>query len=171
MLLNKGIFRVNDAALLLYHFLWLLTSPTIINIKSCVFVCVCVCGSCACQVLQNILEAESEFSRELQSLLGSYLRSLHPTDRYHRLSNPLLCFIQQTHTHTSDIVQIHILGSWISYESFSFLSSPVLQPQQRWYQSHSGESRRDLDLPADVGSVHGGAHKVSLSLLPTDDII
>uniref|UniRef100_A0A7N9AL14 Osteoclast-stimulating factor 1 n=1 Tax=Mastacembelus armatus TaxID=205130 RepID=A0A7N9AL14_9TELE len=33
-------------------------------------------------VLQNILEAESEYSRELQSLLGSYLRSLHPTDRY-----------------------------------------------------------------------------------------
>lgn len=33
------------------------------------------------QVLQNILEAESEFSRELQSLLGTYLRSLHPTDR------------------------------------------------------------------------------------------
>ncbi|XP_036947784.1 rho guanine nucleotide exchange factor 7-like [Acanthopagrus latus] len=32
-------------------------------------------------VLQNILEAESEFSRELQSLLGTYLRSLHPTDR------------------------------------------------------------------------------------------
>ncbi|XP_075873346.1 rho guanine nucleotide exchange factor 7-like isoform X3 [Nelusetta ayraudi] len=31
-------------------------------------------------VLQNILEAESEFSRELQSLLASYLRSLHPTD-------------------------------------------------------------------------------------------
>eukprot|EP00064_Thunnus_orientalis_P016129 superscaffoldBa00003130_g16192 len=29
----------------------------------------------------NILEAESEYSRELQSLLGSYLRSLHPTDR------------------------------------------------------------------------------------------
>uniref|UniRef100_A0A8C4IVP7 Osteoclast-stimulating factor 1 n=1 Tax=Dicentrarchus labrax TaxID=13489 RepID=A0A8C4IVP7_DICLA len=33
-------------------------------------------------VLQNILEAESEYSRELQSLLGSYLRSLHPTDRW-----------------------------------------------------------------------------------------
>uniref|UniRef100_A0AAQ5YIY2 Rho guanine nucleotide exchange factor (GEF) 7b n=1 Tax=Amphiprion ocellaris TaxID=80972 RepID=A0AAQ5YIY2_AMPOC len=32
-------------------------------------------------VLQNILEAENEYSRELQSLLGSYLRSLHPTDR------------------------------------------------------------------------------------------
>ncbi|XP_037326789.2 rho guanine nucleotide exchange factor 7b isoform X2 [Pungitius pungitius] len=32
-------------------------------------------------VLQNILEAESEYSRELQSLLGSYLRSLHPTER------------------------------------------------------------------------------------------
>ncbi|TWW64216.1 rho guanine nucleotide exchange factor 7-like isoform X2 [Takifugu flavidus] len=32
-------------------------------------------------VLQNILEAETEFSRELQSVLGSYLRSLHPTDR------------------------------------------------------------------------------------------
>ncbi|KAG7502901.1 rho guanine nucleotide exchange factor 7-like isoform X2 [Solea senegalensis] len=32
-------------------------------------------------VLQNILEAESEYSRELQSLLGAYLRSLHPTDR------------------------------------------------------------------------------------------
>ncbi|XP_068612373.1 rho guanine nucleotide exchange factor 7-like [Brachionichthys hirsutus] len=32
-------------------------------------------------VLQNILEAESEYSRELQSLLGSYLRSLGPTDR------------------------------------------------------------------------------------------
>lgn len=32
-------------------------------------------------VLQNILEAESEYSRELQSLLGSYLRCLHPTDR------------------------------------------------------------------------------------------
>ncbi|XP_053170733.1 rho guanine nucleotide exchange factor 7b [Scomber japonicus] len=32
-------------------------------------------------VLQNILEAETEYSRELQSLLGSYLRSLHPTDR------------------------------------------------------------------------------------------
>ncbi|XP_034407171.1 rho guanine nucleotide exchange factor 7b isoform X2 [Cyclopterus lumpus] len=32
-------------------------------------------------VLQNILETESEYSRELQSLLGSYLRSLHPTDR------------------------------------------------------------------------------------------
>uniref|UniRef100_A0A8C6PR34 Osteoclast-stimulating factor 1 n=1 Tax=Nothobranchius furzeri TaxID=105023 RepID=A0A8C6PR34_NOTFU len=32
-------------------------------------------------VLQNILEAESEYSRELQTLLGSYLRSLHPTDR------------------------------------------------------------------------------------------
>ncbi|XP_041638114.1 rho guanine nucleotide exchange factor 7-like [Cheilinus undulatus] len=32
-------------------------------------------------VLQNILEAESEYSRELQSLLGSYLRSLHPSDR------------------------------------------------------------------------------------------
>uniref|UniRef100_A0A674NJ01 Osteoclast-stimulating factor 1 n=1 Tax=Takifugu rubripes TaxID=31033 RepID=A0A674NJ01_TAKRU len=31
-------------------------------------------------VLQNILEAETEFSRELQSVLGSYLRSLHPTD-------------------------------------------------------------------------------------------
>lgn len=40
----------------------------------------CMCGSC--QVLQNILEAESEYSRELQSLLGSYLRSLHPTDRW-----------------------------------------------------------------------------------------
>ncbi|XP_068575574.1 rho guanine nucleotide exchange factor 7-like isoform X2 [Cebidichthys violaceus] len=32
-------------------------------------------------VLQNILETETEYSRELQSLLGSYLRSLHPTDR------------------------------------------------------------------------------------------
>ncbi|XP_039463248.1 rho guanine nucleotide exchange factor 7-like isoform X3 [Oreochromis aureus] len=32
-------------------------------------------------VLQNILEAETEYSRELQSLLGSYLRPLHPTDR------------------------------------------------------------------------------------------
>lgn len=32
-------------------------------------------------MLQNILEAESEYSRELQSLLGTYLRSLHPTDR------------------------------------------------------------------------------------------
>lgn len=32
-------------------------------------------------VLQNILESESEYSRELQSLLGTYLRSLHPTDR------------------------------------------------------------------------------------------
>ncbi|XP_029306245.1 rho guanine nucleotide exchange factor 7-like isoform X1 [Cottoperca gobio] len=32
-------------------------------------------------VLQNILEAESEYSRELQSLLGSYLRSLQPTDK------------------------------------------------------------------------------------------
>uniref|UniRef100_A0A665V991 Osteoclast-stimulating factor 1 n=1 Tax=Echeneis naucrates TaxID=173247 RepID=A0A665V991_ECHNA len=32
-------------------------------------------------VLQNILEAENEYSREVQSLLGSYLRSLHPTDR------------------------------------------------------------------------------------------
>ncbi|CAG06661.1 unnamed protein product, partial [Tetraodon nigroviridis] len=32
-------------------------------------------------VLQNILDAETEFSRELQSVLGSYLRSLHPTDR------------------------------------------------------------------------------------------
>ncbi|XP_070711844.1 rho guanine nucleotide exchange factor 7-like [Pempheris klunzingeri] len=32
-------------------------------------------------VLQNILETENEYSRELQSLLGSYLRSLHPTDR------------------------------------------------------------------------------------------
>ncbi|XP_068165714.1 rho guanine nucleotide exchange factor 7b isoform X2 [Antennarius striatus] len=31
-------------------------------------------------VLQNILEAECEYSRELQSLLGSYLRSLVPTD-------------------------------------------------------------------------------------------
>ncbi|XP_019734108.1 rho guanine nucleotide exchange factor 7b isoform X1 [Hippocampus comes] len=32
-------------------------------------------------VLQNILEAEREYSRELQSLLGCYLRSLQPTDR------------------------------------------------------------------------------------------
>ncbi|XP_056287168.1 rho guanine nucleotide exchange factor 7-like isoform X2 [Pseudoliparis swirei] len=32
-------------------------------------------------VLQNILETESEYSRDLQSLLGSYLRSLQPTDR------------------------------------------------------------------------------------------
>uniref|UniRef100_A0A8C8DQL6 Osteoclast-stimulating factor 1 n=1 Tax=Oryzias sinensis TaxID=183150 RepID=A0A8C8DQL6_9TELE len=32
-------------------------------------------------VLQNILEAETEYSRELQSLLGSYLRSLQPSDR------------------------------------------------------------------------------------------
>ncbi|XP_071394006.1 rho guanine nucleotide exchange factor 7-like isoform X4 [Centroberyx affinis] len=32
-------------------------------------------------VLQNILETESEYSRELQSLLASYLRSLHPTDK------------------------------------------------------------------------------------------
>ncbi|XP_056157582.1 rho guanine nucleotide exchange factor 7b isoform X1 [Lampris incognitus] len=31
-------------------------------------------------VLQNIFETESEYSRELQSLLASYLRSLHPTD-------------------------------------------------------------------------------------------
>uniref|UniRef100_A0A3B5MUI5 Uncharacterized protein n=1 Tax=Xiphophorus couchianus TaxID=32473 RepID=A0A3B5MUI5_9TELE len=36
---------------------------------------------CPLQVLQNILEAESEYSRELQSLLGTYLRPLHPTDR------------------------------------------------------------------------------------------
>lgn len=55
----------------------ILTSLVVIIIK----ICVCVCGSCLCQVLQNILEAESEYSRELQSLLGSYLRSLHPTDR------------------------------------------------------------------------------------------
>ncbi|KAM4602244.1 rho guanine nucleotide exchange factor 7b [Polymixia lowei] len=32
-------------------------------------------------VLQNILETESEYSRELQSLLASYLRSLHPSDK------------------------------------------------------------------------------------------
>uniref|UniRef100_A0A667XH48 Osteoclast-stimulating factor 1 n=1 Tax=Myripristis murdjan TaxID=586833 RepID=A0A667XH48_9TELE len=32
-------------------------------------------------VLQNILEAESEYSRELQSLLATYLRSLHPSDK------------------------------------------------------------------------------------------
>uniref|UniRef100_A0A665VA74 Rho guanine nucleotide exchange factor (GEF) 7b n=1 Tax=Echeneis naucrates TaxID=173247 RepID=A0A665VA74_ECHNA len=37
--------------------------------------------TCLFQVLQNILEAENEYSREVQSLLGSYLRSLHPTDR------------------------------------------------------------------------------------------
>lgn len=36
---------------------------------------------CVFQVLQNILEAEREYSRELQSLLGCYLRSLQPTDR------------------------------------------------------------------------------------------
>nr|XP_020456385.1 rho guanine nucleotide exchange factor 7-like isoform X3 [Monopterus albus] len=36
-------------------------------------------------VLQNILEAEAEYSRELQSLLGSYLRSLHPTDKLSNL--------------------------------------------------------------------------------------
>ncbi|KAM6893900.1 rho guanine nucleotide exchange factor 7-like [Xenentodon cancila] len=42
-------------------------------------------------VLQNILEAETEYSRELQSLLGSYLRSLHPTDR---LSNVDISHIQ-----------------------------------------------------------------------------
>ncbi|KAM3850771.1 rho guanine nucleotide exchange factor 7-like [Diretmus argenteus] len=32
-------------------------------------------------VLQNILETESEYSKELQSLLASYLRFLHPTDK------------------------------------------------------------------------------------------
>ncbi|KAM8873029.1 rho guanine nucleotide exchange factor 7-like isoform 4-T4 [Synchiropus picturatus] len=32
-------------------------------------------------VLQNILEAETEYSRELQNLLGSYMRSLQPTER------------------------------------------------------------------------------------------
>uniref|UniRef100_A0A7N6B7C9 Osteoclast-stimulating factor 1 n=1 Tax=Anabas testudineus TaxID=64144 RepID=A0A7N6B7C9_ANATE len=42
-------------------------------------------------VLQNILEAETEYSRELQSLLGSYLRSLHPTDR---LSSVDISYIQ-----------------------------------------------------------------------------
>ncbi|XP_054880954.1 rho guanine nucleotide exchange factor 7b isoform X2 [Poeciliopsis prolifica] len=42
-------------------------------------------------VLQNILEAESEYSRELQSLLGTYLRPLHPTDR---LSSVDICQIQ-----------------------------------------------------------------------------
>uniref|UniRef100_A0A7N6BTE5 Osteoclast-stimulating factor 1 n=1 Tax=Anabas testudineus TaxID=64144 RepID=A0A7N6BTE5_ANATE len=50
-----------------------------------------VCGSCLSQVLQNILEAETEYSRELQSLLGSYLRSLHPTDR---LSSVDISYIQ-----------------------------------------------------------------------------
>lgn len=50
-----------------------------------------MCGVCLAQVLQNILEAESEFSRELQSLLASYLRSLHPTDRCRRLAHPIYC--------------------------------------------------------------------------------
>uniref|UniRef100_A0A8C5AQZ2 Rho guanine nucleotide exchange factor (GEF) 7b n=1 Tax=Gadus morhua TaxID=8049 RepID=A0A8C5AQZ2_GADMO len=42
-------------------------------------------------VLQNILETESEYSRELQSLLVSYLRSLHPTEK---LCSPDIALIQ-----------------------------------------------------------------------------
>uniref|UniRef100_A0A669CFC6 Rho guanine nucleotide exchange factor (GEF) 7b n=1 Tax=Oreochromis niloticus TaxID=8128 RepID=A0A669CFC6_ORENI len=52
-------------------------------------------------VLQNILEAETEYSRELQSLLGSYLRPLHPTDRMKLLS---LC--------ATDILGLRFYPNW-----------------------------------------------------------
>lgn len=34
------------------------------------------------QVLQNILETETEYSKDLQSLLTNYLRPLQSTDKY-----------------------------------------------------------------------------------------
>uniref|UniRef100_A0A8C7GJJ0 Osteoclast-stimulating factor 1 n=1 Tax=Oncorhynchus kisutch TaxID=8019 RepID=A0A8C7GJJ0_ONCKI len=47
-------------------------------------------------VLQNILETETEYSKELQSLLTSYLHSLQPTDK---LSSADV-IPEHTHTHT-----------------------------------------------------------------------
>lgn len=35
-----------------------------------------------CQVLQNILETETEYSKDLQSLLTNYLRALQSADKY-----------------------------------------------------------------------------------------
>ena len=73
----------------------------LMSLSLCVYVC---------QVLQNILEAETEYSRELQSLLGSYLRSLHPTDRFGYLY-PFLFIIHHSRvleavTHMSISVEI-----------------------------------------------------------------
>ncbi|CAL8309176.1 unnamed protein product [Merluccius merluccius] len=42
-------------------------------------------------VLQNILDTESEYSRELQSLLGSYLRPLSPTERAQEVLSAAAC--------------------------------------------------------------------------------
>lgn len=43
----------------------------------------------------------------------------------------------------------------------SFNSPLFLQTQQCGHQPHSGKSGGDFNLSADVGSVLGGAHKVS----------
>lgn len=84
-----------------------------------------MCGPCLCQVLQNILEAESEYSRELQSLLGSYLRSLHPTDRWSYFYT-FYCFIQQSQNsererHTQEHIYCKTnmnTGCYIQYHIF-----------------------------------------------------
>uniref|UniRef100_A0A8C8HFS6 Osteoclast-stimulating factor 1 n=1 Tax=Oncorhynchus tshawytscha TaxID=74940 RepID=A0A8C8HFS6_ONCTS len=52
-------------------------------------------------VLQNILETETEYSKELQSLLTSYLHSLQPTDK---LSSADV-IPEHTHTHTHHMIK------------------------------------------------------------------
>uniref|UniRef100_A0A8C8GRR5 Osteoclast-stimulating factor 1 n=1 Tax=Oncorhynchus tshawytscha TaxID=74940 RepID=A0A8C8GRR5_ONCTS len=51
-------------------------------------------------VLQNILETETEYSKELQSLLTSYLHSLQPTDKLS--SADVIPERTHTYTHTHD---------------------------------------------------------------------
>lgn len=55
----------------------------IIYIKDCL-------PSFVLKVLQNILETETEYSKDLQSLLTIYLRPLQNTDKYVSLTPKLL---------------------------------------------------------------------------------
>lgn len=105
------------------------------------------------QVLQNILETETEYSKDLQSLLTNYLRALQSADKYDSFTpniriKPPLCSCCKPENYTN-----------VSRASWGFWPC-AFQAQQLWCGADSGKPGGDLHLPADAGPISGRVHQV-----------
>lgn len=106
-------------------------------------------------MLQNILETETEYSKDLQSLLTNYLRPLQNIDKYDPRPEPAYFSVISL-----SLVPLTFLGVSLNRLCFGLL----LQTEQLRRGSDSGKPRGDQHLPADARPIVGGVHQVSASL-------
>ncbi len=146
----------------------------------CVCVCVCVCvGHVSVRSYKTSWKQRTNIPESFRVFWGRTCARFTPQTST-AIFTPFHCFIQQSQFRFRGTRRLSVAAaSYLSLHSTTDIlycsntcltyindlrMTGLLQTQRGRHQSHSGESGGDLNLPADVGSVTGGAYEVSAAV-------